>query len=83
MDSTELVALSFARRLAASGEAKAIRLRAALSLRDIGDAAGTTPSAVWRWERGERRPQGPAGVAYGRLLRDLLAARPRRKTASF
>ena len=74
VDNRQLLALSLARRLAGSGEARAIRQSAGLSLKDVADAVGSTPSGVWRWERGERGPRGLPGVAYGDLLRDLQRA---------
>lgn len=74
MDSKQLLALSLARRLAVSGEALVIRQGAGLSLKDVADAVGSTPSGVWRWERGERTPRGLPGVAYGDLLRQLQKA---------
>lgn len=74
VESKELLALSLARRLSASGQALVIRQGAGLSLKDVADAVGSTPSGVWRWERGERAPRGLPGVAYGNLLRELQKA---------
>jgi transcriptional regulator with XRE-family HTH domain len=72
MDANEVVRVARARRLAASGEARARRLAAALSLQEVADAVGCSAVAVWRWEKGTRAPRGPAAARYADLL-DALA----------
>ena len=72
MTHADLLFLTAARDLCASGRARRIRLAAGLSQAEIAAAVGVSSFAVSRWERGERRPYGPSGAAYGRLLRDLV-----------
>lgn len=76
MNSKDVLALATARNLCANGQAKQLRIANRLSLQNIADAVGSVPSCVWRWERGERAPQGAAAVAYGNLLRDLQKVTP-------
>lgn len=66
-----MVRLAEVRRLTKSGEAMRIRQATGWSLQGIGMALGVTPVTVWRWERGQRNPRGPAAVAYCELLREL------------
>jgi transcriptional regulator with XRE-family HTH domain len=56
------------RQLLASGEARRIRELAGLRLSDVAADIGVTGSAVYRWERGERVPQGRAAADYAVLL---------------
>jgi len=72
MDSEQTLRLAEIRRLAASGEAKAIRERADLSLREVAGAVGVSPSGLFRWENGERTPRGDAAVRYAKFLRQLV-----------
>jgi transcriptional regulator with XRE-family HTH domain len=75
-----LHAITSARRLALSGEARAIREAAGLSLREVADVLGVTPSCVLRWETGERVPRGENAEHYAQLLTRLrrqIAARER------
>lgn len=65
------IELALVRDLVLSGEARAIRINAHLSLAEIGSEVGASVSAVWRWENGERLPRGQAALRYGMLLRDL------------
>jgi DNA-binding transcriptional regulator YiaG len=66
--------LTHLRELTQSGEARAIRERARLALSDIGQSIGADPSAVGRWERGERLPRGDVALRYARLLERLSKA---------
>jgi len=59
------------RVLVASGEARALRLRAHVTLAEAGAAIGRGPSTIWRWEAGQRFPRGADACAYLGLLRDL------------
>jgi DNA-binding transcriptional regulator YiaG len=63
--------LAEARALVASGEARRIREAARLSLVNVAGAVGADPSAIGRWERGERTPRGPAALKYAQLLTRL------------
>lgn len=60
--------------LAVSGAARRIRDRAGLSLAVVGRSVGAHPTAVARWETGERVPTVEAGRRYLDLLRRLAKA---------
>lgn len=80
MTPDELVRLSNARALTRTGVARSIRLAAGLSLSEVAEPIGVAPVTVWRWERGERQPQGAAAVRYGELLEALThRQQPQRK----
>ena len=64
----ELVWLS---RVVASGAARSLREGAGLTASDLARELKVSPSAVSRWERGMRRPQGAVCRRYVRLLRRL------------
>jgi DNA-binding transcriptional regulator YiaG len=72
MSTEELLILGRARRLAKSGEARAMRERAGLRQGLVAQSIGMHQSRLNHWEAGRRMPHGPAGVRYGRLL-DALA----------
>lgn len=63
--------LLLARRLVASGDARALREAAGLSRAEAARAAGVSYPAIRLWESNDRRPTGDAGIAYGRFLREL------------
>jgi transcriptional regulator with XRE-family HTH domain len=63
--------LARARTLATSGAGLRQRTSAGLSLREVAQAVGVSPSTLWRWERGERAPRGKAAIAWASLLSDL------------
>jgi transcriptional regulator with XRE-family HTH domain len=71
MENRDLLLIARARRLSVTGEARKLREQAGLSLREVADAIGASPSALWRWENAQRTPRGAAAVAWGELLRDL------------
>jgi DNA-binding transcriptional regulator YiaG len=73
MQRSEVERLVLARQLAASGEARRIRLAAGLSLNDIATQAEVTAAAVWKWETGARRPSGVGALKYLRTLERLRA----------
>ena len=64
--------LATVRRMAASGRAREIRLAARVPLATVADAVGVTPSAVLRWETGERQVATRNAVRYGQVLTDLV-----------
>ena len=68
--------------LARTGAAKAIRLAAGLSLAEVASPIDVAAVTAWRWESGQRVPQGAAALRYGALLDELVAAgqggRPRK-----
>lgn len=74
MNSHDLLLLAKARRLSESGEGAKARIAADLSLSEVAGAVGVSPSALWRWEHGERSPQGARAVAWARLIDDLTKA---------
>jgi DNA-binding transcriptional regulator YiaG len=68
----ELQELSALRALLRSGAARPIRTAAGASLGEVASVLGTSKTTVLRWERGERIPRGELGLAYWRLLRNLM-----------
>jgi DNA-binding transcriptional regulator YiaG len=64
-----------ARHLAASGDGKAIREGAGLSLREVAGAISLSAAALFRWENGERIPRGERAVAWVEFLEQLAATR--------
>ena len=62
-----------ARALITSGEARRIREAARLSLVTVARAVEADPSAIGRWERGERLPRGSAALKYAQLITRLRA----------
>jgi transcriptional regulator with XRE-family HTH domain len=71
MDPEQILRLAEIRRLTASGEAKAIREHAGLSLREVAGAVRMSPSGLFRWENGERTPRGDAAIRYAKFLKQL------------
>jgi DNA-binding transcriptional regulator YiaG len=69
----DALALTKVRQRAVSGHARAIRLRAGLSLDEVARVVGVSHAAVQRWETGQRKPHGEAAIRYGALL-DALAS---------
>ncbi len=71
MTQRELLQVALARRLASEGEAQRLRTDAGLSLREVADAIGVSPTTLWRWEAGQRAPRPRAAIAWGALLEQL------------
>jgi transcriptional regulator with XRE-family HTH domain len=68
----EILDLVEMRRLVATGEARARRQRAGLSLAEVAATIGVTPAAISRWENDHRRPTRHASaLAYADLLKRL------------
>lgn len=63
-----------ARRLPSPAAARAIRLAAGVSQRQVGEVLGVDRVTVARWESAERRPRGDLAVRYGELLEGLRDA---------
>lgn len=80
MDPQDLLRLTDARRHAADGSGRAIRLAAGVSMREVAEAIGATESRLSRWETGKVRPKGEVGARWAALLADL-ARHTRRVTA--
>ena len=74
MKTADALRLARVRKLAVSGEARAIRERARLSTPEVARAVGTTHATIVRWELGKRRPTGPAALRYCQLLDALEKA---------
>lgn len=72
MNADQLVSIAQVRALVRSGAARSIRQAAGLSLGEVARALGVSPSTVFRWEHAQRSPHGDAGIAYGRLLSQLM-----------
>lgn len=51
--------------------ARKLRTSAGISLRELADWCGTSPSAIFRWEMQQRTPRGPAAVRYFNVLQRL------------
>lgn len=74
MDTQDLMLLTEARKLAESGEARAIRKRAGLSLQEIAAAIGTNYVTLRRWELALRRPtMAEPAIRWLKLIRKLEA----------
>lgn len=76
MTGNQVLALSRARSVARTGEARRIREAAQLSLAEVAAAIGVDTSTVHRWETGDRRPRGDAAVRFIELLDELREALP-------
>ena len=63
--------LAEVRRLCRSGEAQSIRRNADVSLAEVAADVGVTPTAVQRWETGQRFPRDPGAANYLLVLRRL------------
>lgn len=73
MQAESLVELASVRGLVRTGAARAIRQNAGLSLGEVAGTIGVSAGTILRWETQTRVPHGEAAVAYGRLLRSLVA----------
>lgn len=78
-DPDQIVKLATVRLLLRSGDARAIRERAAVSREEFARAIGVGTDAIFRWETGLRRPRREFALrlaeAYGSLDRLVGAAR--------
>lgn len=73
-DSVLMIALM--RRLVSAGEAKALRERAELSISDVARACATSPTTIWRYEKGDRVPHGETAARYANFLAQLSNLKP-------
>jgi len=71
-DTTMITQVARTRALCRSGAAKAIRVGAYLTLREVASAVGADASTVLRWENGESMPRPVHAERYGDLLRELM-----------
>ena len=54
--------------------ARALRAAARLSLEDVAEAIGSSPSTIGNWERGIRQPRSAVALRYGEFLSALIGA---------
>jgi transcriptional regulator with XRE-family HTH domain len=73
MEPLDVAQLAKVRGLTASGAAKAARLGARVTLREVAAASGLGVSTICRYERGERVPRGAGALRYLAVLEGLLA----------
>lgn len=66
--------LAKVRALAASGDARAIRIAARLSLQDVATGCGVDQSSIHNWETARRSPRGEAALRYLAILEALIKA---------
>ncbi len=71
MTPAELARIATARELARTGAARRIRLTAGLSLSEFSEAIGAAPSAISRWESGQRTPRPRVALRYAAVLETL------------
>jgi DNA-binding XRE family transcriptional regulator len=57
-----------------SGAARSVRLAAGLSLREVANVGGVSPTTILRWEGADARPRGAVAFRYGELLDELVGA---------
>lgn len=78
MEVKDLALIAETRRACSTGEAKALRAAAGLSLGNIAETCHVDEVTVWRWENGRSAPNGSHALLYGSvlsLLRSLGTAR--------
>ena len=68
MSPEDLRRISAVRTLIANGEARAERQRRRLTLREIADTIGSSPSTVHRWEQGATAPRGAYALRWADAL---------------
>ena len=73
-DYSSTATLSLVREMCASGQARQLRQAKGLSLREVGDAIGTSAAIVARWETGKTRPRKDAALRLAALYSELIAA---------
>jgi transcriptional regulator with XRE-family HTH domain len=69
----QIESVAWVRRLGKNGGARAIREGAGFSVSEIARELGVSPSAVSRWERGERSPGTDLAGKWAHILRKLAA----------
>jgi transcriptional regulator with XRE-family HTH domain len=68
MSPQDLRRISTVRTLAANGEARTRRVHLRLTLREIAETVGSSPSAVYRWETGAAIPRGAHALRWAEAL---------------
>lgn len=79
--SEDLLTIEEVRRKAESGEARAIRRAAGLSMHDVAVVCGVVASTVARWESGDHLPRSRAALKYARVLARIQARLVERQEA--
>lgn len=75
MTAQDILLLAAARRYAATGTGKRIRMAAGLSMAEIAEAVGVAEPTIWRWEEGKSRPRATAAaIHWADLLQQIKAA---------
>ncbi len=72
MDTESVLQISRVRSLTRSGAARTVRIAAGLTLGELAEAVGVSPTTIWRWEQGQRSPRGEPAIKYGELLEALM-----------
>lgn len=68
MSPEDLRRISAVRMLIANGDARAERQRRRLTLREIADTIGSSPSTIHRWEKGTALPRGAHALRWAEAL---------------
>jgi transcriptional regulator with XRE-family HTH domain len=74
MTNSQISAIASARAMLASGDGRARRVAARISLSEVAAVLGVRPETVWRWESGRRQPAAEDALAYAKLVEDATAA---------
>ena len=69
----ELVAMARLRDLCRTGQAKAVRVGAVVTLEEIAAVCHVTPGAVSLWERNKRTARGQHALDYLAALEGLMS----------
>lgn len=68
MSPEDLRRISAVRVLVANGEAREQRKRRHLTLREVADAIGSSPSTIQRWEKGVSAPRAAYALRWADAL---------------
>jgi transcriptional regulator with XRE-family HTH domain len=66
--------VSHMRLLAASGDARSLRIEQRISLRELAETLGASPSTVSRWEQGHTTPRATSALRWADVLQVAEAA---------
>lgn len=75
----DLTRIAKVRAMCASGDARRIREKARVTLREVATAIGADMSAVARWETGAAMPTTQFVLAYGDALKAMARSATRTK----
>ena len=68
MNTGQLRQIADVRRKLKSGEARALRLAAGVSLAECAQVANISTTSAWRYENASRTPRAAQALAYARVL---------------